>query len=253
MMDFKDYFDKQFELRYFEMNKLGLASPITILALLEETAADHCYSINHSLYDLFNKNIGWVLLSGIVEMIRYPGYKEKITIRTWLSNYSLIKGFRENIIFDEENNIIGRAKGLWVFFDIEKRKPIPIFEDIKEKWSCNSEQSIHKDIRKKIAPINSASQIKEFKVNRFDTDMNRHVNNIRYLQWVIESIPADIVENYYLKSIDGRFIAEAQFGDIILSLTHPDTEEGSFLHTIKIKGSNMVCATAKTSWKKIEK
>ena len=52
-----NYFDKKFELRYFEMNKFGEASPTTILTLLEETAADHCYSIDHSLYDLIDQNI----------------------------------------------------------------------------------------------------------------------------------------------------------------------------------------------------
>ena len=40
----KNYIDRQFELRYFEMNKSGIASPTTILTLLEETAADHCNS-----------------------------------------------------------------------------------------------------------------------------------------------------------------------------------------------------------------
>ncbi|WP_369403701.1 acyl-ACP thioesterase domain-containing protein [Geofilum rubicundum] len=83
-----NYYENQFELRYFEMNKFGAASPTTILTLLEETAADHCYSINHSLYDLEKQNVGWVLLSGVIEMDRYPVYKEKITIRTWLSSYS---------------------------------------------------------------------------------------------------------------------------------------------------------------------
>ena len=134
-MIFEHYFDKEFELRYFEMNTLGLATPTIILGLLEETAADHCYSINYSLFDLAKKNVGWILVSGALQMDRYPGYKEKITIKTWLSSYSSIKGYRENIIFDEQQNIIGRAKGLWVFFDIEKRRPIPIFNDIKEKWS----------------------------------------------------------------------------------------------------------------------
>jgi hypothetical protein len=70
-----NYYEKQFELRYFEMNKFGEASPTAILTLLEETAADHCYSINHSLYDLENQNVGWVLLSGVIEMDRYPLYK----------------------------------------------------------------------------------------------------------------------------------------------------------------------------------
>jgi len=249
-MTFENYFDKQFELRYFEMNTLGLATPTIILALLEETASDHCYSINHSLFDLNKKNVGWLLVSGILQVDRYPAYKEKITIRTWLSSYSSIKGYRENIIFDEQHNIIGRAKGLWVFFDIEKRKPIPIFNDIKEKWFYDKEESIVKNIKKKIEVIDFPTHVKTFKVHRFDTDMNKHVNNIRYLQWVIESIPETIVDNYSLHMIDGRFMSEAKYGDTVLSMTNDDIEDHSFIHTIKIDGSNTVCATAKTFWKK---
>lgn len=248
----ENYFDREFNLRYFEMDRFGIATPTTILTLLEETAADHCYSINHSLYQLAEKNIGWVLISGFMQMERYPNYKEKITVRTWLSKYSTIKGFRENIIYDKQNNIIGRAKGLWIFFDIERRRPIQIFEDIKEKWSFDKEESLSYDISKKIKAVENPDYKLNFKVNRYDTDMIKHVNNIRYLQWVIESIPDEIIDNYYLHSIDGRFISEAQFGDVVISLTKKDNSvDTSFLHTVKIQDSNKICATAKTTWKKI--
>lgn len=249
-MTFGNYFDKQFELRYFEMNELGIATPAIMLALLEETAAEHCYSIDYSLFDLFEKNIGWVLFSGGLQMDRYPNYKEKITIRTWLSSYSTIKGYRENLILDEQQNIIGRAKGLWVFFDIEKRRPTPIFTDIKEKWSLFNESSIELNIKQKIEAVDQADYTGKFKVNRFDTDMNKHVNNIRYLQWVIESIPENIVNTHFLHLIDGRFISEAQFGDTVISLTKELETPNTFHHTIKIKGSNKICATATTLWKK---
>lgn len=232
------------------MDKFGEASPTTILTLLEETAADHCYSIDHSLYTLAGQDVGWVLLSGIMQMDRYPGYKEKITIRTWLSKYSAIRGFRENIIFDEQKNIIGRSKGLWVFFDIGRRRPLQIFNDIKEKWSFYNKESIDRDITKKIKAIDSSNYTKKFKVNRYDTDMINHVNNIRYLQWLMESLPEEIVDNYYLYTIDGRFIAEAQYGDTVISLTKKDIEDNSYVHTIKIQGNDRVCATAKTVWKK---
>jgi len=245
----KNYFEKQFELRYFEMNKFGEASSTAILTLLEETAADHCYSINHSLFDLEKQNIGWVLVSGIMEMDYYPGYKEKIVIRTWLSKYSTIKGFRENIIFNEQGRIIGRAKGLWVFFDIDRRRPIQIPDDIKDKWLYINEECINHDITKKIDIIDSSDHIKKFKINRFDVDTNLHVNNIRYLQWLIESIPEDIIDNFYLHSIDGRFIAEAQLGDTIMSFTEKDASLNSFVHHIKTRENNTVCATARTIWK----
>ncbi|HEX6982626.1 MAG TPA: acyl-ACP thioesterase domain-containing protein [Balneolaceae bacterium] len=130
-------FEKQFDLRYFEMGQDGEASPVTILTLLEEAAADHCLAIGHSLYDLLEKGIGWVLLSGRMIMERYPEYKEKITIGTWLSNIKTFRGIRENIIFDEQGEIIGKAKGLWLFFDIKKRRPARIFDDILKKWTIN--------------------------------------------------------------------------------------------------------------------
>lgn len=248
----ENYFDKEYELRYFEMDKSGKASSVTMLTLLQETAADHCHSIGHSLFSLMSQNLGWVLLSGVMEIDRYPSYKEKVIIRTWLSKYQSIRGHRENIIYDENYNIIGRAKGLWLFFDIEKRRPTKILDYFKEKWSSFKDVCIEHDISTKIDAINSASYMKKFKVNIYDTDTNKHVNNIRYLQWLVESIPEEITDEYYMHSIDGRFILEAQYGDVIISLTEKDKGENSFKHTIYIEGKNKVCATAKTIWKKMK-
>jgi len=245
-----NYFDKDFELRYFEMNKFGEASPTTILTLLEETAADHCYSIDYGLYDLINQNIGWVLVSGIMNMERYPTYKEKIKIRTWLSSYSTVRGVRENIIYDEQDNIIGTAKGLWIFFDVKRRRPVRIFDDIKNSWSSCQKESVKYNVVEKIQAIDYAKHIKDFKVNQFDVDMNDHVSNLRYLQWSLESVPDEIIENYYLHSLEGRFIGEAHYGDSIRSLTENDRNEDSFVHTIKTQNNNKVCVTAKTLWKK---
>jgi len=238
-------FEKQFNLRYFEMDQYGCASPTTILTLLEETAAEHCLSIGQSLYNLFNQNIGWVLLSGYMQMERYPLYKEKITIKTWLSKYTSIRGSRENIISDERGDIIGRAKGLWLFFDIKRRKPVKIFDDIQEKWSCFPEESIKHDINTKIEKIESAQHKKSFQVHRYDIDSNNHVNNLRYLQWLMETIPDAIMDNYFMHSIDGRFISEAQLGHKIDSLAEHDIDTNKFTHTIKDIDSNQVCSTGR--------
>ncbi|AXX93017.1 acyl-ACP thioesterase [Malaciobacter molluscorum LMG 25693] len=249
----KNYFEKEFELRFFEMNRLGEASPIAILTLLQEAAAEHCDYAGHNLLSLMSENLGWVLLSGVMQMKRYPLYKEKIIIRTWISQYHNIRGFRENIIYDENYNIIGRARGLWLFYDIKKRRPKKIHPDFLKRWSFYNSISLEYSLTNKIEPLKSFEYQKEFKVNMYDTDTNKHVNNLRYLQWLMESIPDEIINNYYLYFIDGRFVSEAQYGDIILSSTKKDIDDNSFLHTIKVKGTNKVCATGKTIWRKINR
>ena len=244
------FFEKTFQLRYFEMNNFGEASPTTILTLLEETAADHCHSIDYSLYDLKKINIGWVLLSGVIAMDRYPIYKENITIRTWLSTYSTIRGTRENIIYDAAGRVIGRARGLWLFFDIGRRRPIPILDEIIQRWSFSDKISIDHDIVSKIKPASSSNHSKTFPINRYDVDSYDHVNNIRYLYWLMESMPQDIVDNCYLHTIDGRFVGEAQYGDTLVSYTENDADDLSFVHTIKTESNDKVCASARTIWKK---
>ena len=251
-MEIKNYFDKQFELRYFEMNKFGVASPTTMLTLLEETSADHCYAIDHSLYQLGEKDIGWVLVAGTLQMDRYPGYKEKITIRTWLSKYTSIRGFREHYVYDEQGNIIGRGRGIWVFFDIERRRPVQIFDEIREQWGECNVGSIDIDTTKKIAPLKNLNGGLQFRVNKYDTDMYRHVNNIRYLEWVVESVPDEIIDNYYLHSIDGRFIGEANYGETVVSFSEFDASNNSFVHTVKTEGTGLVCATAKSIWRRVQ-
>lgn len=245
-------FEKEFTLRYFEMNKQGAITPSAMLTLLEETAADHCEMIDQSLYELGKKNTGWVLISGRLQMIRYPKYKEKITIKTWMSDYSSVKGIRENLIYDEERNIIGKAKGLWIFFDIKRRRPARIFDEIKAKWSSSKELSIDCDLHNQVPIIESGDIETKIKVKRYDTDMNEHVNNIRYLDWLMDSIPNNYLEHYSLSSIDGRFLGEAQVKDRLINYTRKGNEENTFFHTIKNIRTNKVCATAITHWSSIK-
>jgi acyl-ACP thioesterase len=245
------YLEKKFELRYFEMNKYGIATPTAILTLLEETAAEHSYKIDYSLYRLERQNIGWVLISGIIDMIRYPKYKEKITIRTWISKYTLVKGYRENIIYDESGAVIGRAKGVWVFYDIEKKKPVPIFDEIKSKWGSNSEISQEVDIDK-IEVINDGENQLEYDIYKSDVDSNNHVNNIRYFHWLIESLPDDILDKYILKKINAKFYSEAKYGEKIQVYKKNDLEPNIYLYTMRSNLSNRLLAAAHTVWEKME-
>ena len=244
------FFDQNYNLRYFEMNKHGVASPTTILTLLEETAAEHCHNIGHDLYSLENQNIGWVLISGTIDMIRYPKYKENITIKTWLSKYTLVKGYRENIIYDGDKKIIGKAKGIWAFYDIQKRKPVPIFDDIKNKWGLCEEISAELNLNL-IEHSNIGTLSTEFDVFRSDVDSNKHVNNIRYFHYLLETLPEEILDKYYLKTINAKFFTEAKLGDKIKVYINDVIEENTYLHTMKSSLEDKMFVKGYTQWEKI--
>jgi len=184
-------------------------------------------------------------------MIRYPKYKENITIRTWLSKYSLVKGYRENIIFDGEGNEIGKAKGIWVFYDIQKRKPVPIFDDIKSGWGFKQETSIELDLEL-IKQTDDGSFTTEFDVFRSDVDSNKHVNNIRYFHFLLETLPEEILDKYFLKTINAKFFSEAKLGEKIKVYINDNMGTNKYLHTMKSCSNDNILVKGYSQWEKME-
>lgn len=242
-------FESNFTINFYDLSQYEEASPMTMLRLLQETAGDHHLPIDENVIDLYRKNIGWVLLSGVMQFERYPVYKEQITIKTWLSDYKTIRGVRENLVFDKNGQIIGRGRGLWLFFDIKQRKPISIPEKFRLLWGENKQVSIDIDPLQKITKIDDGEIMDVIKVKKFDIDANKHVNNLRYFQWLIEVVPDSVMKENILYRIQSNFINEANYGDQLIIYTKIVKQNVEYLHTVFDLTTNKVCVTAKTIWK----
>ena len=74
-----------------------------------------------------------------------------------------------------------------------------------------------------------------FKVRYGDIDSNMHVNNVRYVEWAVESLPLETVLNYELKELNVVFEKECKYGaEIIASYElREDNDELIVLHKIE--------------------
>ncbi|OMO59420.1 Acyl-ACP thioesterase [Corchorus capsularis] len=61
---------------------------------------------------------------------------------------------------------------------------------------------------------------------RSDLDMNHHVNNVKYVRWMLETIPDNFLESHQLSSIILEYRRESGSSDIVESLCQPD-EDGA--------------------------
>ena len=242
-------FEKQFNLRYFEMNKWGEASPLTIAALIQEAASDHCDSIDQGLFTLYAQNIGWVLLSSFIKMERYPVFKEKISIHTWISSFTSTRCYRENIIYDAGKNIIGRSRGLWVFFDTQKKRPVRIFDAIVGGWAPINETSDCYNIDDKLAATEQVICRKKFDIYQYDLDANNHVNNLRYLQWAMETLPEHYFEEKQLSVVNARYSKEAYYGQSIEAVASAEDDNECLYHRIQNAATGELFAATHTAWR----
>ena len=57
---------------------------------------------------------------------------------------------------------------------------------------------------------------KQFDIRYSDIDSNNHVNNVKYVEWAIEAVPIEVVNNYILKRIKVTFEKETTYGNKVL-------------------------------------
>ncbi|MBR2629043.1 MAG: acyl-ACP thioesterase, partial [Alistipes sp.] len=67
---------------------------------------------------------------------------------------------------------------------------------------------------RRLASVES-EPVAEHKVAYSDIDFNRHMNTMRYIDIVFDSMPIDIVESLNAMRMDINFIREARYGDTL--------------------------------------
>jgi hypothetical protein len=76
------------------------------------------------------------------------------------------------------------------------------------------------------ADADAAASQHERRVRRADVDMNAHVNNARYIAWLLEDVPADVAEARRASGCDVEYRAECGMGDDVRSTSAPQARSG---------------------------
>ena len=90
-----------------------------------------------------------------------------------------------------------------------------------------------------------------------DTDRNRHVNNIVYLNWALGSLPALFRDQYNTRSIDASYLRQTFLDDELTALTWAEgdavftQDEPTLFHQI-VRGADEVVWEAHSLWQKRE-
>ena len=77
---------------------------------------------------------------------------------------------------------------------------------------------------------------KIYNIEHTHIDSNKHVNNVKYMEWVIDSMPLEIIENYKINKLKVKFEKEVQYGHNVLlqgELKKIDDNTVKSIHIIK--------------------
>lgn len=240
--------EREYNVHYYEVDYKKECLITSLMNYFQDIAIFQSENSGVGIDYLRENNIAWVLHKWDIDIKRYPVYGQKIKVRT--IPYSLYKfyAYRKFEVEDEYGEIIVSANTEWLLINTESKKLVKIGEAMYRAYSLDNDCSKKYEIE----DINAPDKIdfeKEFEVRYSDIDTNKHVNNVKYVDWSIETVPLEIVLGYKLKKLQVIYKKETTFGEVIKSRTKLIKDEGLAVcnHSIVDNDGKELCIL-KTVW-----
>lgn len=236
----------EYSIRTYEIDNRKKATIPAIIKLMHEAAMQNVINMKVSVWDLEPYNISWVLMRKKMEVHRLPNLGEQIKVVTYPAGFEKFFTYRDYKVFDQENNLLAQAASTWLLMDTLSRKMtrIPAFileKEMPDPSTCLTRPS------GRLPKFGTVHHSKEFVVNWYDLDFNQHLNNVHYIQWMLETMEDKYLQNGKLANIDIQYRMESKWKDAILSQTE-QIGDGEFLHRLIRQSDQKELVQAKTTW-----
>lgn len=188
----------------------GEATWTSLLNYILEAAGDDADRNGFGVTDLNAGNCSWVLRRMAAEITRRLHRSEEFSVRTWVSEVNRTGTVRNMTVTGSDGCVVAQAVTQWAVIDVERRVALDLRGRVDCSYAIVDEPSpIAMPAR---VGIVEPTRIREYEVVYSDTDFNNHVNAIRYMVWMVDTLPMEYVAGRQLRRIDVNFLHEAVHG-----------------------------------------
>ncbi|OIW17049.1 hypothetical protein TanjilG_00188 [Lupinus angustifolius] len=265
-----------FAIRSYEIGPDKTATMETLMNFLQETALNHVTSSGiggdgfGATREMSLRKLIWVVTRIQVQVQRYSKWGDEIEIDTWVDAAGKNGMRRDWIIRDHyTKEIITRATSTWVIMNRETRRLSKIPGEVKQELvpfylnriAVASEET---DCEKldKLTDDETSERIRSGLAPRWnDMDANQHVNNVKYIGWILETVPIEVLEDFNMTSMTLEFRRECRQSNLLESITIPTTRvigesnnsinrkpHLQYTHMLRLQHDRTDVVRARTEW-----
>ncbi|KAM0898943.1 hypothetical protein ACQ4PT_021597 [Festuca glaucescens] len=227
---------QRFVIRSYEIGPDRTATMETLMNLLQETALNHVMSSGlagdgfGATRQMSLRKLIWVVTRINIQVDKYSQWGDVVEIDTWVASSGKNGMRRDWIIRDRRTKkMIARATSNWVMMNRETRNLSKIPEEVREEVlpfyldrniiaGDNPNPNPNRRIEK-LTDATAESVRSGLEPRWSDMDVNQHVNNVKYIGWILESVPLNVLVEYHLTSITLDYRRECRQSQLLESLT----------------------------------
>ena len=236
-----------FTIRTYEIDNRKQATVPALVKLMHEAAMQNVIDLKLSVWDLEPHQISWVLMRKNLLIHQLPKLGEQIKVVTHCAGFEKYFTYRDYKIFNQQDELLASAASTWLLMDTVKRRMARI-PDFILSLECPREGECLPRPKNKLPKFEEASFSKEFTVGWYDLDFNQHLNNVFYLQWILETVPDELLQNGQLERIDIVYKMECQWKELVVCETQI-IDSTHLLHRLIRKSDGKQLSIAETRWR----
>ncbi len=229
----------------------GRLSLRALCELLQESGGRHAASLGVGAEHLGPMGLAWVLIQWSVLIEAWPGGHAALTVETWPSGLTERTATRDFLVRDAGGGLLARATSHWVMLDLRRRRPVRMPDAVRRIPLAPRPRALDEGLLRLPAP-GPAADVAEFAVRWSDLDANGHVNNLAYVDWIVESVPRETLRAAGFRRFDVSFRAETGDGATVRvereeERRNPPEATATFRHRVVETGSRRELALARTT------
>ncbi len=237
-----------FALKSYELDHRGRMPVWVIYRDLQEAAEYNAVDLGFDTETLLQRGLTWVLSRLQLRITSVPAGRQALEVETWpaaVESRFAYRDFRLRIPGAQED--FAYASSAWLLLDMNRMRPVTVNTHLPLKQVLDRPRMVPEPF----PPLESTGSPEfstEIRVRRADIDMNDHVNNVHYVEWLAESLPESVWRNADVSALDVEYKRALKFGDTVTIQTYANGP-GAYIHRMGVAGQNGDVLRARTVWK----
>lgn len=213
------YFERGYPIDSRDVDPWNHCKPSGLMGILQEAAVAAACELHASRPEMMEKyNLFWMLARMWYRLDRPLKWNETLSIRTWHRGGSGASSYRDFDLF-VDGKPVGEAVSVWVLADADTHRLARMSKIEEFQGTDGGELCKNKSLSRFKLPQEMAAA--EHRAMHYsDTDINGHVNNVRYADFICDAIRMDqLGQDFYVSALQVDYLAEGMAGETITLFT----------------------------------
>lgn len=236
-------------LTYYECTDAGHPSMSMMCSMMTMVSDAHSIFVGLDRQAVEKSGGAWVVVGydGTLSN-EQPSYGDQVILGTKAVAYNRFFALREFWMTDlAHQHEYVHLRAMFVMMNLEKRRLMRIPDEVIRPF----ESPVEKRLPRLAVPAKLGDDFagQEYRVRYFDIDINHHVNNARYFDWLLDPLGADFLRQHQPVSFTIKYESEVQEGSIVDSRYRMvDQAENSLTTVHEVWSNGELCTAAEIKW-----